>query len=66
MRLNERDRRALSWLQHFARSQLTAAKRRRKYRSHEVAIDEKEAETLRALIQIEQGAGRLLQPRGPA
>lgn len=51
----------LSWLKTWARHQLTAHKKVRKYRPHEKAFEAQEAELLNALLDLERAAGRLLQ-----
>ena len=60
LRLSSRERNGLTWLQDWSRKELTHLKRRRKYRSHEQVFEPDEAEILRALVDLEKAASRLL------
>lgn len=60
LRLNARERNALQWLRDWSRSRLTAAKRRLKYSPRKTAFDDREAEILRALVELEHAAGKIL------
>ena len=58
--LSDRERRGLEWLHQWAHQRLTAAKRRLKYSPRKTAFDDREAEILRALVELEHAAGKIL------
>ena len=64
LRLNGRERNALQWLRLWARGQLTTAKRKLKYLPRKTVFDDREAEILTALVELERAAGTLLNGRG--
>ena len=59
--LTARERCGLEEVRLWARSRLTAAKRRRKYRPHQQVMDPAEVDVLSALVALEQAAGQLLK-----
>jgi len=61
LRLSACDRRGLGWVEQWARGQLTARKRARKYRAHEPVIDAEEVDVLQALVDLERAGGRVLE-----
>ena len=60
LRLSGRERRGLERLQLWSRQALTRLKRRRKYLPHQQVFEPDEAEILRALVDLEKAASRLL------
>ena len=60
LRLSGRERRGLIWVRTWARTRLTAAKRRLKYSPRKTVFDPEEAATLQALVQLETAVQRLL------
>ncbi|MBT4498509.1 MAG: hypothetical protein HOC74_12340 [Gemmatimonadetes bacterium] len=60
MRLAEKERCGLAWIQQWARGRLTQWKRARKYQP-KGNLDEVEKTELQALLQIEEGAKTLLK-----
>ena len=64
LRLNVRERNALQWLRDWSRGRLTVAKRRLKYSPRKATFDDREAEILRALVELERAAEMLLNERG--
>ena len=65
VRLDTRTRKGLSWVQQWARRQLTAHKQARKYRPQETAFEPQEAAILRALLDLENAASWLLSSTSP-
>ena len=61
LRLDARTCKGLSWVRHWARAQLTAHKRARKYRLRETGFEPEEAELLTALVDLERACNRLLE-----
>ena len=61
LNLTDRDRRGLAWLKRWARSHITRVKRRRKYLPRGAPFDPNEANLLRALLDLERSADRLLE-----
>ena len=53
-------------MKQWARQRLTALKRSRKYRPREADLDPREAQVLRALLDLEKATGRLLEGEVPA
>ena len=60
LHLSSGERRGLERLQLWSRQALTRLKVRRKYRPHEQVFEPDEAEILRALVDLEKAASRLL------
>lgn len=65
LRLTEQERHGLEWLRQRAGLWIVAMRKRRKYLPPG-GYSEEEAATLRALIDLEQAATRLLEVAGPS
>ena len=60
LRLDTRTCAGLTWVQQWARRQLTAHKKARKYQRRATAFEPEEAAVLRALLDLENAASWLL------